>query len=166
MTTTISGDTGCDKVVDESITQADLAPNVVGNGPCFSAYQSVLQSVTSAVVKVQLQTKEFDTNAFFDTTNSRFQPTVPGYYNIRRQVSGAFTGSTYCAAYLYKNGVVIASGLTSSASGNYIGLPVEKLIYLNGTTDYVELWVTSNTTANSTVGSDKTFLQGFLARVA
>jgi hypothetical protein len=37
MTTTINGTTGVDKVVDGSITQADLAANVTGNGPCFSA---------------------------------------------------------------------------------------------------------------------------------
>lgn len=37
MPTQISGTTGVDKHQDGSVTQADLAANVAGNGPAFKA---------------------------------------------------------------------------------------------------------------------------------
>ena len=91
MTTTISGDTGIDKVKDGSITQADLAANVAGAGPAFSVYQSVAQSVpNNAPTKLQFDVKERDTaNAFSagvktsntDATN-RFTAPVAGYFQF------------------------------------------------------------------------------------
>mgnify|MGYP003348389678 CR=1 FL=1 len=62
------------------------APNAV---PAFSAVPNQNQSVTSgSEVKVSLQTKLFDTaNAFDNTTNYRFQPTVAGYYQINAQIA-------------------------------------------------------------------------------
>lgn len=135
-------------------------------GPAFSAYQSSAQSVTAATyTKVNLQTEEFDTdNCFDNATNYRFQPTVAGYYQFDASVSSATTNQVMPV--LYKNGVASKYGATTptaSSIGN-IG-SVSGLIYLNGSSDYVELYVYLASTSNLTAGL-YTGLQGFLARPA
>ena len=80
---------------------------VSGNMPAFSAYQSSSQSISnSTFTKIQLQTKEFDTNSNFDnTTNYRYTPTIAGYYQINvgfYTATGSSPGYATAAA-IYKN---------------------------------------------------------------
>jgi len=61
---------------------------VSGNMPAFSAYANTNQTTSASYVatKVQINTKEFDTNNNFDaTTNYRFTPTVAGYKTSRNR---------------------------------------------------------------------------------
>lgn len=168
MTTVINGTTGIDKVQDGSIVQADLGVNVAGNGPAFSVYQSVAQSLPNGTMtKCQLQSKEFDTNNAFDsTTNFRFQPTVAGYY----QVNGGFqVGATVTllAVSVFKNGVTHKQLQLGPSNVSSISAYGCCLVYLNGSTDYVELWIQQNSTAqNTAAGIANTYFQGFLARAA
>lgn len=111
-----------------------------GNGPAFSAYNTSSQSVTSNTpTKVTLQTEIFDTANCF--ANSTFTPTVAGYYQLNGVVRVTGTSLTGGIAEIYKNGSVYCYGeafdgtTTSSAQ-----VTVSEIIYLNGTTDYVELW--------------------------
>ena len=150
-----------------SIPQAALAAGVAGNGPAFSAYQSTLQSVTGATfTKIQFQTEEFDTNSNFDsTTNYRFTPTVAGYYQISARVQ--FTSFVnQVALFIYKNGsnfkdLTNLLGTTSVFMGSG-----SVLVYLNGSTDYVELYGYVAATVNTQISSSTTYFQGFLARAA
>ena len=130
------------------------------NVVAFSAYQSSAQSISSGSwTKVQFQTKEYDTISGFDnTTNYRFQPTVSGYY----QIDGRFIGSTsnITGVSIYKNGTAYKGGnwgpnLTASiASG---------LVYLNGSTDYVELYVFVGVSlSGGATTTDGTYFQGAL----
>jgi hypothetical protein len=137
---------------------------VSGNMPAFSAYQSTLQSTTSGVAsKIQFQTEEFDTASCFDsTTNYRFTPNVAGYY----QISGAvvYAGSTAAIVpYVYKNGSSYKRGTNPPTSG---GSAMSALVYLNGSTDYVEFYAVSFATQNTSVGIDNTYFQGILVRAA
>jgi hypothetical protein len=177
MTVTISGTTGIDKVVDGSIGQADLAANVVGNGPVFSASAPTSnQSVTSGVAtKVALTRELFDTaNAFDSTTNSRFQPTVAGYYQVNGRVrGGASSGLTLVLAVIRKNGSDYSIGNVtqySAAAPADITSNVSDIVFLNGTTDYVELWGTVAGTSPyfsyPAVDYAACMLSGFLARAA
>jgi hypothetical protein len=139
--------------------------NVAVDGPAFSAWQSSSQSFTANTwTKVQFQTEEFDTASCFDnTTNYRFTPNVAGYY----QVFGAFTNATILAQVglgLYKNGVNykrlyngIGGGNTSSGCGGCI-------VYLNGTTDYIELYALTTSTQNAFNQSDSTYFQAAMVR--
>ena len=165
MTTVIDGTTGIDKVKDGSIVQTDLAPNVAGNGPAFSAYQSVAQAMAaSTLTKIQFQTKEFDpANSFDNTTNSRFQPAVAGYYQV---IGIAAVGATACTIYgsLFKTGIEFKRGLNINVNGG--SCLANALIYLNGTTDYVEFWAYFSTAQNTGAGIFATYFQGFLARAA
>lgn len=150
---------------DATIQQSDLAANVAGNGPAFSAYQSVAHSFgTNVFVKVQLQTEEFDTSSAFDsTTNYRFQPTVAGLYRIAGTVG--FGTATSVIVSIYKNDVEFKRGSQTTASTNLAC--VDSLVSLNGTTDYVELYAQQGAAAQNSLASQAfTYFHGFLARAA
>jgi len=152
---------------DATITQPELALGVSGTGPAFSAYQSSSQSIgTGVVAKIQLQTEEFDTaNAFDNVTNYRFTPQVAGYYQINGLVSIAGPGAFEFYVAIYKNGALAKLGTDISATNPY-GLNVSVLISMNGTTDYLELYLYNGASAsrNTASGSTATYFQGFLAR--
>jgi hypothetical protein len=153
-----------------SIPQAALAANVAGNGPAFSALISGSDQIVSSGVwtKAQLNAEDFDTaNAFDSTTNYRFQPTVAGYYFMQGQVSMVSGAFTACQVSIYKNGSAAKSAYNYSGL-NYLddwSTSVSCLIYLNGSTDYLELYGFSvSGTPRFAFGS--TFMSGYLARAA
>ena len=137
---------------------------VSGNMPAFSAYQSTLQSVTgNAYTKVQLQTEEFDTaNAFDSTTNYRFTPQIAGYY----QIQGGCYINQFVLTGIYKNGSEYKRGVQSSTNGALTLGTVSSIVYLNGSTDYVELWVYCSSTQNTSTGIAVTYFNGSLIRGA
>lgn len=170
MTTQISGTTGVSKVQDGVVVQADLAANVVGNGPAFSAYRTGDFAITpSAMTKVPLITKDFDTSSAFDsTTNFRFQPAIPGYYQMSGALqAGGLTISAIVIA-LIKNGVEIATNTLQTTITGATHLSISKLVYLNGSTDYVDLFGQINAASATSFagGQSKTYLTGFLVRAA
>lgn len=168
MATVISGDTGVSQVQAGSINQDDLAANVVGKGPAFSAYLSANQSFSvDSPVKVLFNAEKFDTNNAFDTTTSRFQPTTPGYYLVATSVLIAGTGIGAAVVYLHKNGVTertLAQLNTSITGGVFMGAG-SCVVYLNGTTDYLEVFGVCIATSGRVFDAGSHF-SGFLARAA
>jgi hypothetical protein len=152
------------------VTQAMLATNVAGNGPAFSATNSVLQNFSvNTFTKVTFDVENFDTNSNF--ASSRFTPTVAGYYYISASVLQDFggAGGTVSTVSIYKNGS--AYQITSiRGSTTYGGQQTQSLVYCNGSTDYVEIYILSNNASplvgvsNSTSGT--TLFTGFLAKAA
>lgn len=142
------------------------------NGSVVSVYRNTPdQSVTSATfVKVQLNAELHDTDSTFDsTTNYRWTPTVAGYYNISFLVGvNASSGLTAVLCGIYKNGSAIAYGTyTSGVSGISGASGGNKLIYMNGTTDYIELFGYGNgTSVVFQSGQTGTYLTAYLARSA
>ena len=147
---------------------------VSGNMPAFSAYMTngnASQSVTSATfTKVKIDTKEFDTANAFDTSTYRFTPLVAGYYQINGcltvQATGGVTGAIIS---IYKNNAEFKRGnQLFYAATNNIDPIVSALIYLNGSTDYIELYgyvVGASGTAIG-VGSTQTYFQASMVRAA
>jgi hypothetical protein len=150
---------------DATIQQADLATNVASNGPAFSAYQSSSQTLTGGgATKIQCQTEEFDTNSNYDnTTNYRFTPTVAGYYQITGCWTAASVGANLSIA-IYKNGSDFKRGTNIQASAAVV--QVTALIYLNGSTDYAELYCASSANQAGNTGANFTYFQGVLIRAA
>lgn len=143
----------------------------VPNGPAFSAYRSSSnQSLTSgAWTKIQCQTEEFDTASAYDNaTNYRFTPQVAGYYQVSGNLYFTGTGITNVAAQIYKNGSSFKLGTSvAGSSSNEAGAGVSALVYLNGTTDYVELYgLTIGTSPAAYAGQNLTYFQGVLTRPA
>jgi hypothetical protein len=153
-----------------TVTQAMLASNVSTNGPAFNAYRSTNQGVSSATwTKIQFNAEDFDTAGAYDTsTNYRFQPLVAGYYSIQFAMA-CYTGAfTAVMARLYKNG----SG-TNIQAYNYggtnalddWGVGASTMIYMNGSTDYLEVYGFSFG-GSAEFNSQGTWFSGFLARTA
>jgi hypothetical protein len=114
-----------------------------------AVYASAAQSIATATdTKIQLNTKDIDTNSFFDAvTNYRFLPTVVGNYLFVAQISWAASGSTSGAeAILYKNGSSTRyASWTTNTSSSTVTSVVVGIMAMNGTTDYIELWGRQNT---------------------
>ena len=136
------------------------------NGPSFSAYNNASQTISAATAtKLTFNTEDFDTNSNF--ASSRFTPTVAGYYYLTAQVrnDGGVTGSNW--ALFYKNGVEYVRG-TEQGSNYLVQFQSSVLLYLNGSTDYVEVYYYSSTGATSG-NADSRYANrftGFLARGA
>ena len=146
---------------------------VSGNMPAFSAYLSANQNLTSATyTKVTINTETFDTaNAYDNTTNYRFTPQVAGYYQISGAVAFNSTGAnpTTSIGLIYKNGTAIKSGIGASVASAY-AVVTTGLIYLNGSTDYVELYAYASggtgTLYVQASGTSYTYFDGVLVRTA
>lgn len=124
-----------------TVTIAAQTGTLNAAGPAFSAYSTSNQTgiASATFTKMQFTSEFFDTNNCFDsTTNYRFTPNVAGYYqvngNLCTETSSVVT-RTFIA--LYKNGSAILRG-GDLLGGNAVSLGT--VIYLNGSTDYIELY--------------------------
>lgn len=154
-----------------SISQSNLPANIGATGPAFGAYASGTVSVSANTnTKIPLNTKEFDTNTNFDnTTNYRFTPSIAGYYQINGAITYAATSSSsYSYIFIGKNGSTYKWGSNvPNNSSNYTETFVSCVVYLNGSTDYIELYGFINGATVSTVsGQAYTYLNGSLVRSA
>ena len=153
----------------QDILTVNADGGIKGIQPAFSAYASVSTSLTNGTnTKITFGTKEFDTaNAFDATTNFRFTPLVAGYYQVNGAVMLVAT-STQLSASIFKNGASYKQGQFSgsASAGNSI---VSALVFLNGTTDYIELYAVQTsgaTQTTSTAGLNQTYFQAILLRAA
>jgi hypothetical protein len=144
---------------------------VSGNMPAFSVYLSANQSVTSGVAtKISFDTKEFDTNSNF--ASNRFTPTVAGYYQVNASVYLTGTANTQgiVAIYLYKNGSNYKQGgvyINNSTAGSSFDLTVASVVYMNGSSDYLEVYgYNTQTLPVFSGGSNQTYFNGSLIRSA
>ena len=167
-----SADTG-------TVTQTMLSTNVAGNGPAFIVYQSSVQNLTSSTfIVVQYQTKENDTLTAFNNTASTatlnglsvpayaFMPNIAGYYQISGAVyvNVAVSASAAIIGSIGKNGSEYKRGTALNYAGNGI---CSALVYLNGTTDYVQFYVYQTYgTPQTTAGQSLTWFGGSLVRSA
>lgn len=142
-----------------------VPPSLLTGGPAFFAYLNTNQTVSAGTwTKAQLTAEAFDTaNAFDNVTNFRFQPAVAGYYQLNGTVNcvGSVT-TTQSGVAIYKNGVAAVKSTPPSGVA-----AVSTLLFLNGTTDYVELWGLVNGTGTLTftgTTSDLVNLSGVLVR--
>ena len=142
--------------------------------PAFSAYPSATGSIANITpTKVACNTEDFDTNSNFDsTTNYRFTPTVAGYYHISGSVGvyGFSAGSGQVVSYLYKNGSNYAQGARIPITGTSYEpqCPISIVMYLNGSTDYVELWAYQSSGGSATIDNGRlyTYFTGAMVRSA
>lgn len=141
-------------------------------GPAFSAYSNTTQSLTGFVyTKVSLQAEEYDTANCFDTSTYRFTPNVTGYYSVTAAVYLVGGVSAQLSANIYKNGSNYKQGPFTPPATNDMGSNISTLVYMNGSTDYIELYAyQTGGSARNLYGvagsSSTTWFQAFLARAA
>jgi hypothetical protein len=147
------------------VSQAMLATGVAGTGPAFSAYLANNQSISENIfTKVLFDTEEFDTNNNF--ASSRFTPTVAGYYQVNLMIYISAAGSAQGNGAIYKNGVVTKAQFLQVSVNQILSIPA--LVYLNGSSDYIEAYAYSVTAGVVAGGgsSNYCYFQAYLARAA
>jgi hypothetical protein len=153
-----------------TVTIAAQTGTLNAAGPAFSAYRTATQSTSAAShTKVQLNLEDFDTNNNFDsTTNYRFTPTVAGYYQVNWVIVIGTNPSGEYFSELYKNGSMWSWGNNNvTSNGNYNASTGSSLVYMNGSTDYLELYMyCASAVTISPSTSFPTRFSGFLARGA
>lgn len=133
----------------------------------FRAWRNGDQTIPIVTyTKIQLNSEETDTAGAFDsTTNYRFQPTVAGYYSVSWMVTGV--SATSASGKLYKNGSPHSEGTWASPVNGTVRSAGSDVVFLNGSTDYIELWAYIDGSSSPHVygaSSDQTYFSGFLIR--
>ena len=140
-------------------------PGVPVNGPAFSATIGTNQSLSAATqTKLNFNTEQFDTNSNYNTSDYRFTPTVAGYYQINLAQEYSFQAGVQ-AATITKNGTRVSSGGSrNSISGTFFS-SCSVIVYMNGSSDYVEAYGYTELASTAFSGSSSTFT-GCLVRAA
>lgn len=148
------------------LTQEHMGADVAGNGPAFYAYNWAPQPLTSAATtRVAITTEVLDTGGAF--SDGAFTPAVAGFYQINVRVHLVGGSMTKGFVDIYKNGEMAMRGveynIAAGAGAHNMGLIASHALYLNGTTDTVEVYVhaVGTSPACTAVG-----ISGFLGRAA
>ena len=138
-------------------TGLKFATPSASSGPAFRVNRTANYSISQNTwTKVNYNEEDFDTAGNYDpTTNFRFTPTTAGYYqfNYAAQINSATAGAFFMLG-LYKNGSLYHNGTAIDITAQTYGMTSSTdLIYMNGSSDYVEVYMyTSSTGAN--IGGD------------
>ena len=149
---------------------AFTTPNIVP--PAFRAnkaspYQAI---ANNSDVVITFETEDFDTNSFYDTSNSRFTPTIAGYYFVNANVGFSnSTGEYYFAIHLFKNGTRVSRGGNwNDGSNQNVNVRNSSIIAFNGSSDYVDVRCYQNSGGNITINNGdngaQTFFEAFYIR--
>jgi hypothetical protein len=127
------------------------------------AYRAAAQSVLHATwTKVEIDTDSFDPSSITDLVNHRVKPTLSGYYIACAQVT-ILTNDVQLLLIIgiFKNGAISDFGGQISGDVYRVGYPISSLLYFNGTSDYVELWLyqSSGDARSLEVDSSKNYIE-------
>ncbi len=152
MTTTINASTSSGLVVTPDNSGNVLLQYNGVAAPAFSATGTGQSFSASTWTKIQFNTEQFDTASCYDsTTNYRFTPNVAGYYHISVSAGHGASNNIVLGA-IYRNGTQYQIVTAPNLSATYDPVAcVSAVIYLNGSTDYVEGFI--NTNVNQTTQS-------------
>ena len=134
---------------------AATSANVIQNdGPTFRAHQTTANTgvASNTYTKVIFNVEDWDSDNCYDTSLYRFTPNVAGYYLMQVNCQIPYTSSAArVMPTLYKNGSLYAEGNAATGLSNqYPSAQCCWLVYLNGSTDYVEIYIYGITDGSST----------------
>lgn len=115
--------------------------NQAVNGPTVFAEAATNQNITTdTYTKVTLANELFDTANCF--SSSRFTPNVAGYYQVNGIIRGAANAGTFTVALaaIFKNGSLYSQNYVNTGAVTGYMCSVGTMVYMNGTTDYLELY--------------------------
>jgi len=155
----LAGSISNDKLANSTITiggqSVALGGSIagIGNGSTGALFDVVRlidqdRTIVNGLNKVTNLTVRIDTNNSFSTGLSRLTPNVAGYYfiNARFLSTGAFTGGSVSIS-LYKNGTdILNSGTTANFGTSF--LDFRGYVLVNGSTDYLELYLNVSLPSN------------------
>ena len=155
-------------VADGAVSQSKLAANVAGNGPVFRAYANAQQNITNgSTTKVNFAAQNYDTNSNY--SDSRFTPTVAGYYQINASLEYVTPHALAGSASIYKNGTLHSTGAIIGGAGATQNAAVSDIVLCNGTTDYIEIYTYQGSNSGALfrtieASTSRTYFSGCLIR--
>jgi len=138
--------------------------------PAFRLYQSTPQTITTATNTALLfDSEDLDTdNGHSTVTNtSRYTATVAGWYMVTGTLQIAHNTTGNRIVFIRKNGSTTINqvGRQTSSATNTLGLQIGTMVYLNGTTDYLELMAFQSSGGNlDTLTANPSYFEGFWVR--
>lgn len=118
----------------------------LGSQPFCQVFLNSPQSlaVSNSRIKILVDTVPSggDPNSWFDATNHRILPTIPGWYEVKGNLDLVPTVSaSLLLAIIRKNGADEAFGSMTTLAGQTEAISQSsKLVHLNGSTDFVEVF--------------------------
>jgi hypothetical protein len=125
------------------------------SGPTFQGSASVQNPTQNVDTKVTFTTENWDSDGCY--ASSRFTPTKAGYYQVNYSVALNDCGRAYTT--LFKNTDAYLRGSDSDIT-NFISQG-SVLVDMNGTTDYLEVFVLCQGAGARNVGNVNQFLKRF-----
>ena len=86
---------------------------------------------------------DFDNTSAWDSANEKWTPQIAGYYNVNCTLTSGSGTIRAAGPLLYKNGSIYQQGvlwLADESDGDDINTSFSTLIYLNGSTDYIQMY--------------------------
>lgn len=157
--------------VDQIYTRSGTGSPIIREMPAFYAYRNGTQSITSSTsTTIQLNAELYDTEGWFNTSLYRYTPQIAGYYQFNWGIYiRATSGATRGLCVLLKNDSAndyIRGAYLQAFGGTDWNASGAGLIYMNGSTDYVQIqgYLTATSPVVQGTYAGDTFLCGFLVR--
>lgn len=151
---------GTPATASDANTWRDAGNWSLTNHPLFIGTNSANQSITnSSSTAITLNTEEIDSDSTHSTASntSRCTPQTPGYYDVRGWCNFAANGTGLRQLELKFNGTTSLSldSKPTVGAGAATHCNASTLVYMNGSTDYVEMYAfqTSGTAINVAAGA-------------
>lgn len=133
-----------------------LRPRAERDIPSFQANKNGTAQtgiVSATATKLTFPTEAWDTHGWYDAANSRYLPRIAGKY--RFDASAYITANVVDTAskiiHFYKNGAAVKSIEDLISGANPQSAVGGATVDMNGTTDYVEAWITVTGASDKTV---------------
>jgi hypothetical protein len=153
-------DTGADEISvqglsgvladDQHVLDSEVTTVIQGYFQKARAYRAAAGIIPNEEwTKIEIDTDSFDPSNITDLTNHRITPSVAGYYLVFGEVNVITDGIAFedFVVAIRKTGGLVTIGGRVSPHGVAIAVSVADIIYLNGTTDYVELFAYQHSNA-------------------
>ena len=133
--------------VDQIKTKTTGGAVTFPNKPLFRVVRSADQAIAdNSATVIQYNDKTgtscFDIGGYFNTSTYRYLPLVAGYYSFSMGV--LLEHASYLFATIRKNGASEFHNRAYTAGGVYSTGQVNGILYMNGSTDYVDCTVYHN----------------------
>ena len=161
-TLTIERENGTDVLTIDASGKMVVPGNVV---PVFTATGGTQSVANNADILAVFGSELFDTANCYDPSTSKFKPSVAGYYKIEAKFALPDWSLSvgYVRATIRKNGST-AMDYVYGPLNMYAAFMLHNTLYLNGTTDEVDLTIGNASGATRNIVAQ--YLQGFLVRAA
>jgi hypothetical protein len=135
-------------------------PGIQAGAIAFAVSKTTAQTVpTGSEQVVTFDVTDINPQNYFDTATSRYTPEIAGYYNFSATLTVGQVAATTSVA-IYKNGVQACRGTLGQAESIATGT-ITDVIYMNGTTDYVDVRCTTGG-GTGPIFTGQTFFSGSL----